>query len=284
MTNIFISWSGELSKAIAEELRTWMPSVLQFAKPYFTPNDVEKGAKWSSEISKKLSDTHIGVLCLTRENIEKPWILFEAGALSKDLDNSKVCSILFGIDNTDLSGPLTTFQTTHFEKADFKKLMSTINDAGGENKLARDTFEKVFEMWWPQIDASVKRIIETRAGKAEEGEIRSDREILQEILTLSRISAKRSRPEAGEIGPGVVSHLAELSNRILTEARNYKDHDLLNIPSELFEAVTYLNRRLPVQSAKASAVLEVVSAGIEEVRQVIEASSGSTEIDDEIPF
>jgi hypothetical protein len=92
MTNVFISWSGETSRKIAEELYRWIPSVLQFVQPYFTPNDVEKGAKWSSEIAQKLSDTHVGVICLTRENYEKPWILFEAGALSKDLGSGLIAS------------------------------------------------------------------------------------------------------------------------------------------------------------------------------------------------
>jgi hypothetical protein len=44
MINVFISWSGDQSKAIAEEFRNWIPSVLQFARPYFTPDDIEKGA------------------------------------------------------------------------------------------------------------------------------------------------------------------------------------------------------------------------------------------------
>lgn len=110
MTNVFISWSGEQSKAIAGELRNWIPSVLQFARPYFTPNDIEKGAKWGSEISKKLAESNVGIICLTKDNISKPWILFEAGALSKDLDRAKVCSVLFGMETTDLSGPLTIFK------------------------------------------------------------------------------------------------------------------------------------------------------------------------------
>jgi len=144
LTVVFISWSGDLSKRLAETLRTWIPSVLQFAKPYFTPSDIEKGGKWSTEISKKLSETHVGIICLTRENYQRPWILFEAGALSKDLDNSKLCSVLFGMDNSDLEGPLTTFQNTNFDRTDFKKLLQTINDAGGEQKLSRDTFDEVF--------------------------------------------------------------------------------------------------------------------------------------------
>lgn len=190
MTNVFISWSGDLSKEIAEELRSWIPSVLQFAKPYFTPNDIEKGAKWSSEISKKLSETNVGIICLTKENFSKPWILFEAGALSKDLDQSKVCSVLFGMDNTDLTGPLVTFQTTIFNKSDFRKLMTSINESGGDRALAKETFDSVFNMWWPKLDEKIKEIL-GKERSTENSEERSERDILEEILDLSRMSARR---------------------------------------------------------------------------------------------
>lgn len=190
MTNIFISWSGERSKKIAEELHTWIPSVLQFAKPYFTPNDIEKGSKWATEISKKLSETHVGIICLTKDNIEKPWILFEAGALSKDLDKSKVCSVIFGMDNSDLSGPLTTFQTTSFDKADFKKLMNAINDAGGNRMLSAETFNNVFEMWWPKLKDKIDKILENDPAEINK-EVRTERELLEEILDLSRLNARR---------------------------------------------------------------------------------------------
>ena len=85
-TKVFISWSGPLSQKLGEALRNWLPSALQFVKPYFSPEDIEKGAKWGSEIAKELETSNIGVICLTRDNTEKPWILFEAGALSKSLE------------------------------------------------------------------------------------------------------------------------------------------------------------------------------------------------------
>ena len=80
-TKVFLSWSGDLSRKLADALRSWLPSALQSVKPYFTPEDIEKGAKWGSEISKELESSNIGIVCLTRDNTEKPWILFEAGAL-----------------------------------------------------------------------------------------------------------------------------------------------------------------------------------------------------------
>src|SRR4051812_952143 len=126
-TKVFISWSGSLSQKLGEALRNWLPSTLQFVKPYFSPEDIEKGAKWNSEISKELESSDIGIICLTRENTEKPWIIFEAGALSKSIEKSRVCTLLFDIDPADVKGPLTSFQATRFLREDFKRLFSVIN-------------------------------------------------------------------------------------------------------------------------------------------------------------
>jgi hypothetical protein len=87
-TQVFISWSGELSKKLAEAVREWLPATLQFVKPYFTPMDIEKGTRWVTDISGELSKSHAGIICLTRENIGSPWMCFEAGALSKNLGSS----------------------------------------------------------------------------------------------------------------------------------------------------------------------------------------------------
>ena len=50
-SKVFISWGGNLSKRLAEEIKNWLPSVLQFVKPYFTPEDIEKGTRWESNIA-----------------------------------------------------------------------------------------------------------------------------------------------------------------------------------------------------------------------------------------
>jgi hypothetical protein len=218
MTNVFVSWSGDISREIAEELRNWIPAVLQFAKPYFTPNDIEKGTKWSNEISKKLSETNVGIICLTKENLEKPWILFEAGALSKDLDRSKVCSILFGLETTDVTGPLTTFQATTFSKKDFKKLIWTINESGGDRALEKDTFDSVFEMWWPKLQEKISHIIEKDKNN-EDSVLRPDRDLLVEILTLSRLNAKSgSKLNSNQNHEGALAvHYCETILRLLKE-------------------------------------------------------------------
>ncbi len=106
-TKVFISWSGDLSNKLAEAVRQWLPGVLQFVKPYFTPSDIEKGTRWGSDIMSELDSSDIGIICLTKDNLDKPWILFESGALSKNFDKAHVCTLLFNVDTTDLKGPLT---------------------------------------------------------------------------------------------------------------------------------------------------------------------------------
>ncbi|MEY2702028.1 MAG: hypothetical protein RLY43_661 [Bacteroidota bacterium] len=187
---VFISWSGNLSKEIGEVIKDWLPAVLQSIKPYFTPNDIEKGSRWNADISKELEQSKLGVFIYTQDNLDSQWMLFEAGAISKTLDNTKVCPILFGLDNSDFKGPLTQFQTSQFNKTDFKKLVRTLNNNLSEQKLDEKVFDEVFDMWWPKLETKVSKILETN--KVENISVRNDRELIEEILALSRITAKRT--------------------------------------------------------------------------------------------
>lgn len=206
-SKVFISWSGDLSKKLAEEVRLWLPGVLQFVKPYFTPNDIEKGTRWSTEIASELESSNAGIICLTKDNINKPWILFEAGALSKNFGKSNVCTILFNLDNADLTGPLTSFQATRFDKTDFKKLLTTINNTGSDTKLESAVLNDVFEMWWPKLETKINEILKNHT-VAENANVRSDREILEEVLDLTRVNSKRS-PRRGEFSRHTVHRLID---------------------------------------------------------------------------
>ena len=189
---IFISWSGEFSKELGEVFRNWIPSVLQAVRPYFTPNDVEKGTRWSSDIASELQDSQFGIFCLTRDNITSQWIMFEAGAISKVVDGSHVCPILFELEPSDFSGPLNQFQLTKFNKEEIYNLVKSMNKQLKENSLSEKTLESVFEMWWPSLKNEINIILKKYRDESKP-EIRSDRDILEEILSLSRINAKSSK-------------------------------------------------------------------------------------------
>jgi hypothetical protein len=86
---IFLSWSGEKSRIVASALSQWLPSLVPTTKPWMS-EQIRAGDRWESELVKELKNTDCGVLCLTAENLQSPWLNFEAGALSKAVDKSRV--------------------------------------------------------------------------------------------------------------------------------------------------------------------------------------------------
>lgn len=189
---VFISWSGELSEQLGTVLREWLPGSLQFVKPYFTPRDVDKGARWASEIAGELEKTSIGIFCLTRENIAAPWLVFEAGAMSRIVSEAHVCPLLFGLEPGDISGPLSQFQATRFNQKEFHQLYCTINRLAGESSLDESTRDKVYEMWWPQLQTGIDEVL-ARYKPPKARKVREDRELFEETLMLTRTIAREVR-------------------------------------------------------------------------------------------
>lgn len=254
---VFISWSGDLSKELGEALRDWLPGVIQNVKPFFTPNDIEKGARWGKDIANELESSSVGIFCLTKENLGKPWLMFEAGALSKNLEASKVCPILFGVETTDLEGPLVQFQAAPFEKAEIKKLIKTINSCLGEKKLEDTVLNNVFEMWWPKLQEKTTDILEKHNQSSESESVRSDREILEEVLELSRLNASRSRVKSGSINPAVLDHLVEIvADTVNSIQEGGRRKEALEALSVIVKPISYLVRYRDLPRSHKSDLLE----------------------------
>lgn len=228
---IFISWSGELSKDYAEALRSWLPLVLQAAKPYFTPADIDKGQRWSSEISHELESSRIGIICLTRENLNAPWIMFEAGALTKALTVSKVTPLLFdGLSPTDIQGPLSQFQASIFSKSEIKKLVLSLNKSLEDKALEAPVLDEAFETFWPKLEQSISAIPIDREIQ-DEFHLRDERSLLKETLQLVRaVYYRDDRYE--EIDPILLRpiddlELSDFSQNALHKANIYYIGDLV---------------------------------------------------------
>ena len=200
---IFISWSGVLSYEIGATIRDWLPNVIQATKPYFSPEDIEKGARWFGEISNELEASTVGLLCLTPSNLEAPWLIFEAGALAKSMDKTHVIPMLFGVKKSELKGPLLQFQAADFNKDEFLRVVKTINSSIKENALKTSVLENVFDKWWPDLKAKIKQIMKNKPTE-EEIVSRSDRDLIEEILDILRYA----HYQAGSVfHPGLIFSL-----------------------------------------------------------------------------
>lgn len=180
---VFISWSGDRSRAVAEALRYWLPKVIQAVQPWMSANDIEKGSRWRTGISTELEQSSIGIICLTPENLASPWIHFEAGALSKQQQNTYVCTYLYKVDPVDVRDPLAQFQTTKAEREDTRKLLQSINNARSVEKLSENELNEQFDVWWPKLESRLQSIPATQEAAQP---TRSEKDILEEILRLVR--------------------------------------------------------------------------------------------------
>jgi hypothetical protein len=195
---VFISWSGPRSRAVAEALNDWLRRVIQAVKPFYSP-EIEKGAKWSSEVDEALEGTRFGIICLTPDNLQSPWIHYEAGALSKTKD-ALIWTFLHGLTPGDVPPPLGKFQHTVAEKPDVLLLLKTINsrlaDVGGE-PLPDRLLEENFGLFWPSLEEKLKAaekispLTKPQAQKSAVERVRDERAILKEILELVRNQERR---------------------------------------------------------------------------------------------
>lgn len=189
---VFLSWSGLLSHRVALVLRDWLPSVVQAVRPYVSSEDIDKGTRWSTDIAQELEESTFGIICITQENVDAPWINFEAGALSKTIDKSYVSPFLFGIKRSEIQGPLLQFQSTVYEKPDVKKLLNSINDRLPEaDRLTEMQLQKSFDVWWPELEKQLNALPkQTRSGQNKKEQSAGSEEraskILEEILELAR--------------------------------------------------------------------------------------------------
>lgn len=220
---VFISWSGALSQQVAVALRDWLPSVLQAVTPYVSSEDIDKGARWNTDIAQELEGSSFGILCVTPDNIDAPWVNFEAGALSKSLDQSRVAPFLLGMQRTDVKGPLLQFQSTVYERDDVLKLVRSMNAACDAQALDEQRVEGIFDVWWPKLQEALEKVTSTK--KTSPSPSRSTDDIVQEVLELVRgqqamLSDLAFSTRERELHPSALSDAFEAWHRLNAILRN----------------------------------------------------------------
>lgn len=191
---VFISWSGERSQILAQALRDWLPMVLHYAEPWLSHSDIEAGERWANVVAKELETTKFGIICVTRENLTSPWILFEAGALAKSMQEGRVIPLLLDIEFKDITGPLAQFQAKKVERSGLSDVVNSINQFS-ETKLTEARLTPQFETLWPALEAKVAAIPKTPAPAKQN---RPQHEILEELVSGVRGLDLRFRETAEE--------------------------------------------------------------------------------------
>lgn len=181
---IFIGWSGERSKQLALALKKWLPNVIQALEPWCSETDIEDGTQWDKELFETLDGAKTGIFCVTPENMNSQWMLFEAGKISKSNTDTtnKVCVLLLENKATDIKGPLASFNATELKEERLLKLLTEWNNDMLSGRLSEEALKETFNLRWPQLLTEIKKI-PAHSGKVEH---RSKDDKIDEILNSVR--------------------------------------------------------------------------------------------------
>lgn len=187
---VFISWSGHRSHTVAVALHKWLKRVIQALDPFLSSADIESGAKWHLSLGDELEKCDFGVIVLTPENKNKPWIIYEAGAISKTQQIAKVVPYLVGLRRADLSGPLAHFQAVDATEDGTLKLLQSINLSLGVKKqtiLDEEMLRETFQRWWSDLETELKEAQNLKIEDENSDSLpRNPDEMLSELVELSR--------------------------------------------------------------------------------------------------
>lgn len=186
---IFISWSGEQSHALAKALHEWLPLVLHYVEPWLSQADINAGDRWGPKVAEELATTNFGIICITKDNINAPWLLFEAGALAKSLEDGKVIPLLLDIDEKEITYPLAQFQAKKVEKTGINDVVTAINKSA-TSSVPEARLSQLFESLWSSLESKISVIPKKTAPAPKK---RPESEILEELVSGVRSLEMRLR-------------------------------------------------------------------------------------------
>lgn len=247
--NVFISWSKDYSKAVASVFRKWIKQVLQQTNPFMSESDIDLGTVPLSEIDINLQKANVGIVIVTKENKNSPWINYESGAIATALDgNNKLIPILIGVTIDELGTvPLSKFQAAkEFSQEEMYKLIKSLNEELGDNKLPNDALLETFELWWPRLEEQISEIkVPRKTEQTGDYNIKENFQDvkMEDIYFITKRNTKVLEDLSMRINDSLVYNKRNATNH--TGFNDYSNH------------LRYMNRELNKINSQLFSILEV---------------------------
>jgi hypothetical protein len=194
---VFISWSGQLAKKVARVWRDLLDAVFDNVDPFMSEKDIEAGDRNLRKIADELSGTNFGIVVVTQENQNSRWLNYEAGALSKNVDEDSeetgrvVPSIVDFARAGDVERPLGQFQGKLLNEEGIREtLMVLAKVADADKDRIVERFDSLWSTAYEDRFAQAQTLPDTPAPKE-----RDTPDKVDEILTIVR-----SAPDVDTVG------------------------------------------------------------------------------------
>lgn len=153
--NVYVSYSGELSRDIASVIKECFPMIIQSLNVFVSAQDVKIGSFWRSELERTMEESECAIICITKENNNSPWLIFEAGMMAK---KTTLVPLLIDIGYQELNDPLAVFHATLLGKEGLYSIINLLNKKVS-NKLDSAILSETFEVMWPMINDKISNIL-----------------------------------------------------------------------------------------------------------------------------
>nr|WP_319491663.1 TIR domain-containing protein [uncultured Desulfobacter sp.] len=224
---IFVSWSGEISREVAKLLKKWLPRSLSDIELFVSEVDIKAGERWAGVLSNELSVRQYAIVCLTSDNAESAWLNFEAGAISKIINESYVAPFLFNVEISNIDGPLSQFQAKKATLEGYKDLLKSINSLIDKPKPESE-IEETLEIFWPKIKEELENA--NQNGNIDKVS-RDTKSILSDVIFSINDLREQVTTIENKVSPtsSPTSRLELISNLISYAEKNCNDEALSNI-------------------------------------------------------
>jgi hypothetical protein len=222
---LFVSWSGDTSKRIAEMLKEWLTTLFDDLNIFFTPDDIPTGTRWSRDLSQKLQECEIGIFVYTSQNLDNLWMAFEAGALSKSMDTGRVIPLLFRVNISDLKGPLSQFQARRFTQDGFLNTLEAINNCLIKKK-SKERLSAHLNQTWSYWEPKINEIL----GENQETNNNEKPNVVESLDNLYALI--QTSPWHSTEFPNDISKLVHQVNDLVQQVRTTRSGSYLFIDGE----------------------------------------------------
>ena len=155
---VFISWSGEASKAAGLAIAQSVADVFTGVETWISAVNIQAGQQWFAELMKALEDSKFAIACITKRSLAAPWIMFESGALSAKFESPKLVPLMLDCGVQDLVDPLARFNGVLFDAESMHGLFMSINASVG-SPLAPKALRAAFNEVWPTLEAADRKSV-----------------------------------------------------------------------------------------------------------------------------
>jgi len=249
--DIFCSWSGNQSKALAIEFKRrvetlWEPK-LNF---WISEEAITPGSISMEVLISQLNSARYGIAFITPENMDSKWIYFESGAISTKLGDKFLCPYLFGVTTEEINKtPLGNFQSLNGDRLGTFKLVQKLNQLADHPMVAKN-LELIFGDIWNDLEVKYQNIQAKFSFLKETVERRNDF-----FKILSRLSDKL-QTENNYIKDIVLNYMDDV-NRTINDGVDTRIAEFL-LPHTFYPFfLSDLLRRMPHTLTKAISIVDL---------------------------